>query len=80
MMPLDRKYNKVSTLRQPSVLYFNARGLLVNKTDLKALYISGTYCHTPRQSTIHVGTNNLNDNLTFVKELFEIQLFGVGTI
>ena len=35
-------------------------GSLVNKTDLQALYLSGTYCHmtgcvTPRQRTIYAG-------------------------
>ena len=47
----------------PIELHDTAAGLLVNKRDLLALYLSGTYCHrtdmrppscvTPRQPTIH---------------------------
>ena len=43
--PSRVRYNKVCQLVNQVLLILTSGNLLVNKTDLQALYLSGTYCH-----------------------------------
>ena len=57
----------IALIQLMRLLRLNLEGSLVDRTDLQALYFSGTYCHktsiqppscqTPRQPTIYVPWN-----------------------